>query len=109
MKEEARPGRAQRTNKKLTSWDGESSHLHMEGTKQPGCEIVGERGKGNSPFSHLGGFPVQQRRGGAYLKLILRSSKRAGGRRDASWKNGRQLGWDFSLLASRSASGLLLL
>lgn len=54
--------------------------------RQRETKTVVERGKKNAAFS-VGGFPVEQRRGGAHLKQFLRSSKHAGGRRDAVWKN----------------------
>lgn len=69
----------------------------------------GERGQMSSPFSHLG---VSLLSGG---EVGLTSSNSSGvqsvlvGGGTAVWGHGRQLRWDFSLLASRSVSWLSLL
>lgn len=69
----------------------------------------GERGEMNSPFSHLGVSLLSGSEVGLTSSNSLRVQSVPVGGGTGVWENGRQLRWDFSLLASRSVSWLSLL
>lgn len=82
--------------------------------KENSGDYKGEGEKRLNEFSIFlfGGFRIKWQWGGAHLQQFLRrrwaqSVPMGGG--TAVWESSRQLRWDFSLLASRSASRLSLL